>query len=73
VESLAVDHQEIEPEGKGHIENDPAPTREQLDDPLGLSGPSYETGQAERARDANPGGSTDPNDSLDDARGTTIE
>jgi hypothetical protein len=64
IESLAIEEMEIEPEGEGHVDNDERTYREQVRDPLGQNGPSYEANQAWHGREVRPGGSTDPNNSL---------
>jgi|GEM_PF-2786748 len=57
---LDVAPDEIEPMGKGHRDADPPRRPEQIADPTGENGPSYEANQGQHGRDANPGGSTDP-------------
>ncbi len=52
VESEAIDERDVEPMSEGHVESDPVPHPE-------MPPPSYEAGQAQRGRDAHPGGSTD--------------
>ena len=64
VESLAIEESEVEPEGEGHVDNDEPTYSEQVRDPLGQNGPSYEANQISHGREVRPGGSTDPHNAL---------
>jgi hypothetical protein len=52
----------VEPEGEGHRPDDPLKQPEQINDPTGANGPSYEQNQGTPGE--HHGGSTDPNNTL---------